>query len=208
MREMAQGVRKMIFLRYESFKEYTRYYQVTSLLMLLNVLYFIFISFNGGSTNLLTLIKYGALFNHPDFTNEYWRYFTSMFIHIGFAHLLFNCFALFLFSPPLEKMLGKIKFLILYIGSGLIGSLISMQLIGDLAVSAGASGAIYGIFGALVFISLYRRHLIDDQSRKTLYIILVIGIIHSLISPAINYFAHFGGFIGGVLWFWLLEQKK
>jgi rhomboid protease GluP len=198
----------MIFLRYESFREYLRLYPITSALLFINILLFIIMSFSGGTRNTQTLIDYGAMFNHPDYSGQIWRYFSSMFIHIGFDHLLFNSFALFLFSPPLERILGKVKFLVVYIGSGVAGNLASVLLLTSITVSAGASGAIYGVFGAFVFITLYRKRLIDAQSKKTLYIILVIGVIHSLFNPAVNIYAHFGGFIGGILLFSMLHKER
>lgn len=198
----------MIFLRYESFREYLRLYPITSTLLFINILVFIIMSFSGGSKNTQTLIEFGAMIHHPEHSGEIWRYISSMFIHIGFDHLLFNSFALFLFSPPLERILGKLKFLIVYIGSGIAGNLLSVLVITSVTVSAGASGAIYGVFGAFVFISLYRKRLIDAQSRKTLYIILIIGVIHSLFNPAVNIYAHFGGFIGGILLFSMLHKDR
>lgn len=197
----------MIFLRYESFRQYLRLYPVTSTLLFINVLLFIIMSFSGGSKNPQTLIEFGAMFHHPEFSGQIWRYFTSMFIHIGFDHLLFNSFALFLFSPPLERILGKLKFLVVYIGSGIAGNILSVLLITSVTVSAGASGAIYGVFGAFIFISLYRKRLMDEQSRKTLYIILIIGVIHSIFNPVVNIYAHFGGFIGGILLFSMLHKE-
>lgn len=198
----------MIFIRRESFRQYLRLYPVTSLLLGLNIVMFIVLSFSGGSQNLFNLIQFGAIIKYPGQAVEYWRYFTSIFLHIGFDHLLFNGIALFLFAPPLERMLGRLKYGALYIGSGLAGNVLSVPFLSAVTVSAGASGAIYGVFGGLIYMSRHRRWMIDAQSRKMLYIILIIGVIHSLINPAINTLAHLGGFIGGYLLFSLFHKVR
>jgi membrane associated rhomboid family serine protease len=133
-----------------------------------------------------------------------WRYFTSTFLHIGFEHLLFNCFALYKFAPPLERMLGAVKYAIFYMGSGYIGSLASDVFHTSNYVSAGASGAVYGIYAAYLFLALFRKHVLDEQSSKVITIIIIMGVVYSIIVPHVNLLAHLGGFLGGAILFALL----
>lgn len=193
----------MIFVRYEDWRSYLKYYPVTTLLIIANIIMFLVLSFNGGSTNTMTLIQFGALLNE----GEGWRYITSMFLHHGFEHLLFNCFALLVFAPPLERLLGWWRYLVLYVLSGIIGNVLTVAYynrVDELLLSVGASGAIYGVYGAFLYVAIFQRRIIDESSRKTLYAMLIFGVIFSLISPNVNWLGHFGGLIGGFFVYGLL----
>lgn len=96
----------MIFVRYENWKSYLRYYPVTSLLLVINLVMFVITSLDGGSRNPVTLLKYGALSDLPQFVDQAWRYFTAMFLHNGFDHVLFNGFALLVFVPRWRESWG------------------------------------------------------------------------------------------------------
>ncbi len=186
----------MIFIRSENWKSYLRLYPVTSLLLLANIIMFLVLSFNGGSTNNETLYRFGALVTE----GESYRYVTAMFLHSGFDHLLFNSFALLVFAPPLERLMGWWRYTLLYFLSGIVGNVLSSLYDAQLdkvVISVGASGAIYGVYGAFLYIAVFQRKLIDDDSRKTLYAMLVFGIISSFIVANVNWMAHVGGLIGG-----------
>ncbi|WP_339821181.1 rhomboid family intramembrane serine protease [Paenibacillus sp. FSL R7-0216] len=190
----------MIFIRYENWRSYLRYYPVTCLLLAANIIMFIVLAVNGGSTNPYTLLKFGALTNIPELAGESWRLISSMFLHRGFDHLFSNSFAILVFAPPLERLLGWWRYALLYLGSGLVGNLISMgiyQVGADVHISVGASGAVYGVYGAFLYIALLQRNLMDESSRKTLYSLLIIGVIYSVLVPQINLAAHLGGLVGG-----------
>ncbi len=201
----------MIFLRYESFREYLRFYPVTSILLLINIVMFILLSLDGGSTNEATLLKYGAMTNLPFFTGGYELYvrmLSAMFLHIGFQHLLFNCFAIFVFAPPLERLLGHVKYGIFYIVSGLAGNVLSFLLNPDIYLEAGASGAIYGIYASFLYLILFRKSMLDLQSRKTVQVILIIGVVYTIIVPQVSLLGHLGGFIGGFLTFHMMFNQS
>ncbi|WP_059054216.1 rhomboid family intramembrane serine protease [Paenibacillus senegalimassiliensis] len=190
----------MIFLRYENWRSYLRYYPVTCLILAANIAMFIVLWLNGGSTNPETLVKYGAMVDFGPFAAEQWRLFTAMFLHNGFNHLFSNSFAILVFAPPLERMLGHWRYALLYLGSGLVGNAISMgvyRLDSTLHISVGASGAVYGVYGAFLYIALFQRQLMDTSSRKTLYSLLMVGGVYSLLIPQINLAAHLGGLVGG-----------
>lgn len=198
----------MIFVRYESFRKYIKFYPVTSLLLLANIVMFIIMTFDGGSTNGATLMKYGAMYNDYQFATEYWRYFTAMFLHIGFEHLLFNCFALFVFAPPLERLLGSWQYGIFYLVSGLFGNVISEVMTSYVHMSAGASGAIYGIYGAYLFIALLQRSMLDQASRQTIYTLLAMGIVFSFVATGVNVWAHLGGLLTGFVLYGLIRKLR
>lgn len=187
----------MIFVRYESFGQYIRLYKVTSIVLLINTILF-------G----VSLFAKSELFDIAELRHwaphhmELWRYVTSVFLHNGFDHFLFNSFAIFVFAPPLEFMLGKGRYALLYLGSGIFGNLISMIAYNDsLVQSVGASGAIYGLYGAYLFLVLFRRQSLDPQSRKTVVLFLALGAIYTVAYPAINWAAHLGGLAGGLIIF-------
>ncbi|RXZ82263.1 rhomboid family intramembrane serine protease [Paenibacillaceae bacterium] len=210
----------MVFLRYESFRSYLRLYPVTSVLLAINLIMFLLTEFMGGSTDNETLYRFGAFsqwIGDPYGFEEPWRYITSQFLHIGWQHLLFNCFSLLVFAPPLERLLGKVKYLLLYLVCGIGGNLLSAYVTASkwsegtmpiIHLSAGASGAIYGVFGAYLYLALLRKHTLDDASRKTVFTILIIGLIYSILMPSINIMAHIGGCFTGFMLHGLLARRK
>ena len=190
----------MIFVRYENWRSFIKFYPVSTLLIAANVILFIVVALNGGTTDTMTLLRFGALTNAEGFSDQIWRILASMFLHAGFSHLLFNCFALIVFAPPMERLLGSIRYFLLYMVSGILSNVISIgyyDRMGELLLSVGASGAIYGIYGAFVYVALLQKNLLDESSRKTLYALLIFGIIYSLISDNVNWVGHFGGLISG-----------
>ncbi|GGG15425.1 rhomboid family intramembrane serine protease [Paenibacillus abyssi] len=200
----------MIFLRYESFRSYLRLYPVTSAILAVNLVLFALLELMGGSTNTLNLIRFGAFIQFPGNPwglEEPWRYVSSQFLHIGWEHLLFNCFSILVFAPPLEKLLGSAKYAVFYLLCGISGNVFSAFLNTGPGLSAGASGAIYGVFGAYLHLAVLRKYSLDEASRKTVYTILIFGVIYSIIVPGINIWAHIGGAVGGFALFGLFARK-
>lgn len=192
----------MIFIRYENWKSYLKYYPVTSLILAINVIMFCIVSFNGGTGDVYNLLHFGAVASEPPYSQDWWRYFSAIFLHQGFDHLLFNCFAILVFAPPLERVLGWWKYALLYLASGALGNVLSMAFyrhVIEQTVSVGASGAIYGVYGAFLYIAVFQRHLMDEGSRKTLYVLLLVGVIFSFSMSNINWMGHLGGLAGGFL---------
>jgi membrane associated rhomboid family serine protease len=152
-----------------------------------------------GSTR--ELVRLGGLVPaYVTLQHEYWRMVTSTFLHGGFLHLLFNMWALWVLGDYVESILGHVKFLLLYVVSGLAGSVLVVMASPDFQVTVGASGAIFGIFGALaLYAFLYRNR--DFQARALLgnvIFLLVINLAISFWGSGISWQGHVGGLIGGV----------
>jgi rhomboid protease GluP len=163
----------------------------------------------GGSTDVDVLLRMGAKFTPLIAAGEYWRLFTSMFLHVGVMHLAFNGYALFVIGIELERLLGPGRFLAVYLLSGLFGSLASYALSSSLA--AGASGAIFGIIGALAaFFLVHRERLGAWGSRRlgNIGIVIVLNLVWGFSQPGrIDNLAHVGGLLAGVALGWALAPR-
>lgn len=145
------------------------------------------------------IYTFGVGYNLLVALGEYWRLLTPVFLHRDLMHCLFNSFALVIFGPALEQMIGRTRFLLAYIGAGIAGN-IGTFLIEPLDyLHLGASGAIYGLFGMYIFMVAFRKHLIDSSSSQMIMTILIIGVLMSLVGRNINIIAHLAGFAGGFL---------
>jgi rhomboid protease GluP len=166
-------------------------------LLAAQIVMFLFLEFKGGSENTLTLIEYGAKFNPFIFGGEWWRFITPIFLHIGLLHLLMNSFALYYLGPMVEKMYGSIRFLFIYLFSGFTGVLGSFLF--SPTVSAGASGAIFGCFGALLYLGNIHRQLFLRTMGYNIIAVIMVNLIFGFVVPGIDNAGHIGGLVGGYL---------
>ncbi len=125
---------------------------------------------------------------------QYYRLLTSAFLHVSFVHILFNMVALLIVGSPVEAALGRVRFLTLYILAALGGSVASYLFSNPLAVGVGASGAIFGLFGAFFIIARSRR---SDTSG--ILVLIGINLVFSFTDRLIDWRAHVGGLIVGVV---------
>ena len=121
-----------------------------------------------------------------------------MFLHGGLVHLLFNCYALYVIGSQVESFLGKFKFLVIYLVAGISGALFSMIFGGNYA-SIGASGAIFGLMGALVYFGYHYRVYLGNVVRSQIIPLIVLNLALGFFVTGIDNFAHIGGLIGGTL---------
>jgi len=184
------------------------------ILMGVNVLLFILMELDGGSANIATLIRYGAVSHHLIFTmGEYHRLITPIFLHIGLMHLMFNGMSMILFGMRAEKYFGHIKFLIIYIVSGVAGNL-AMVLASEFALGAGASGSIYGLMGALFAFTKLRKKNVENFRASTLGIMIGVGILMGFTMnqlpdmPNVGNAAHIGGLVAGLVLGYFLAGKE
>lgn len=171
----------------------------------INIVVFLLMTLAGGSTNQSVLIAFGAKVNSLIREGQVWRLFTSMFIHIGILHLAFNLYALWSIGSLTERWFGRRRFLMIYIISGIGGSLASF--IFSPALSAGASGAIFGLLGALLHYSYKRPHLWKSGLGMNLVIIILVNFGFGLSQPGIDNFAHLGGLLTGTTLSFILSIR-
>lgn len=156
-------------------------------------------------------LAWGANFGPATQDGQWWRLFTALFIHFGVVHLALNMWALWDVGRLLERIYGRARFALVYGGSGLLGNLTSLVLNGNQAVSGGASGAVFSLYGALlVFLWRERRQLEPGEFRwlfgaATVFSLLMLGM--GWLVPGIDNAAHGGGFLGGILWGSLLARR-
>ncbi len=182
----------------EVFKEKTPY--VTYALLFINVLLFIFMYlFGDGSEDIPTLVKFGALAKDLVIMGQYHRLITSAFLHIGVIHLVFNMYALYVLGKDIESYFGSIKYSIIYFISALTGSLLSMIYMSDYSVSAGASGAIFGLMGSLLYFGYNYRVTLNNSITKQILPIIFLNLLIGFTSSGINNYAHIGGLLGGYI---------
>ncbi len=146
------------------------------------------------------LIAFGAKVNRYIAGGQFWRLFTANFLHVSLMHLLFNTYALWQLGPEVERVYGRTRFLILYLLAAMYGATASYAWGGEL--SAGASGAIFGLVGTLAAYFLRYRDLFGRRGRAYLSNMLVIVVVNLLIgvsTPGIDNWGHIGGLISGFL---------
>ena len=169
----------------------------TYLFMAVQILVFFLLEAKGGSTNTETLIEYGAKYNPLILAGEWWRFFTPIFLHIGFIHLAMNTLALFYLGSDVERIFGRLRFLWIYIFSGFAGCVASFVFSSNL--SAGASGAIFGCFGALLFLGVSNPKLFFRTMGMNVIVLIGINLVFGFTVPGIDNAGHLGGLAGGFL---------
>lgn len=153
----------------------------------------------GGSQNQETLRRLGAQVNPLVALGELWRLVAAMFLHIGLQHILFNGWALFSVGRDVEAMYGSVWFTVIYLMTGLAGN-IAYYWLGDTILSAGASGAVFGLIGAETAFFLTNRALfgkLGSQRLGNLGVLIAINLVFGFTIPGINNTAHLGGLIMG-----------
>lgn len=169
----------------------------TYIILALNVLLFLWLELQGGSTDTEVLIEYGAKYNPAIIDGQWWRIISSMFLHIGLLHVLMNMLALHIVGNVVERIFGNVRFLMIYFISGIVGGVTSFAL--SPQVAAGASGAIFGLFGALLFFGLKHKRIFFQTMGRNVIAIIGFNIVFGLAVPQIDNGAHIGGLIGGFL---------
>ena len=188
----------------------------TILLIAINVIVFFALSFFGMTEDAEYMLEHGAMYVPYMLEGEgYYRLFTSMFLHFGIDHLANNMVMLGAIGWNLEYEIGKIKFLIIYLGSGLAGNILSAfgdLMTGEYAVSAGASGAVFGIIGALLYVVIRNKGQIGTISGRGLVFMVILSLYYGFTSSGVDNLAHIGGliagFVLGVLLFWKRNRTR
>lgn len=175
---------------------------VTYALLAINILLFIIMVFVSGDGiygfQTETLVKFGGNVKSLVLNGEYWRLIASAFLHDGFLHLICNMYALYVLGIQLENFFGKTRFAIIYLFSAITGNLLSLVFADPNVVSIGASGAIFGLFGSLLYFGYYYRVYLGTVLRTQIVPVILINLLFGIVTPGIDNTAHIGGLIGGV----------
>lgn len=179
-------------------KRFVRQPLLTYAFLSAQILLFILMTFNGGSTNTNTLIEYGAKFNPFIVSGQWWRLIMPMFLHIGWMHLLINSVVLYFLGIQLENYFGHLRFGLIYLLSGFAGNVASFAF--NSSISAGASTAIFGLFGAsLVLGKIYPYNPVVQQMARNFVVLIGINLVFGFLDSSIDLSGHIGGLVGGYL---------
>jgi rhomboid protease GluP len=179
---------------------------VTHFLLLANCVVFLSMLLFGaglGHSNSGVQLQWGANFGPATQDGQWWRLVSALFIHFGVLHLLLNMWALWDIGRLVERLFGSRRFALIYLGSGVVGNLLSLVVQGNQAISGGASGAIFSLYGALlVFLWRERRQVEPKEFRwlfggALLFTVLMLGF--GFVMPGIDNSAHGGGLLAGLL---------
>lgn len=176
---------------------------VVQSLLIMNVIWFLYMTTAGVSLynpDPMMLVRFGALYGPLVYAGESWRLLSCMFVHIGILHIGFNMFVLYMIGRDLEVLYGHLAFLWIYLFSGLCGAFASL-FFHPYSLTAGASGAIFGVAGAAISFYLRLRQPVLKNVflrwRNSLLAFIAYNIVFGLLIPGIDIFAHFGGLIAG-----------
>jgi len=181
----------------EVFKPKTPY--ITYILIFISFLIFLLMNmFGNGSYDNVTLLNFGALYSPLVRVGQYYRLISVTFVHVGIFHLFFNMYALYILGSQLESLYGRLRFIIIYLFSAITGSLLSMAFTGD-TISAGASGAIFGLLGSMLYFGHYYRVFLGNIVKSQIIPIILLNLMIGFMIPGIDQSAHLGGLAGGLL---------
>lgn len=184
---------------------------LNNLMVLINVVVYFVLESIGTTTDSMFMLSHGAFYLPAVQENgEIYRFFTCMFIHFGFSHLFSNMVVLFFLGDNLERAVGKVKYLLIYILSGLGASFVSCffyYYTGENVVAGGASGAIFGVVGALIYIVTANRGKLEDLDSYRLIIFAFFSLYSGFTSSGVDNAAHVGGFVLGIILGRLLYKK-
>jgi len=176
-----------------------------------NLAIFLLMALAGGSTNESTLMAFGVKSNPAIAQGEWWRFITPIFIHIGMLHLFFNSYALWIVGPQVEKLYGPARFVILYLLTGIAGVCASYFYHPE-TISAGASGAIFGLFGVLLVFGVRYRNSIPPFFKRAVGTgvlpVIIINLIIGFTIRIVDNSAHIGGLLAGAALAALVPYQK
>lgn len=154
--------------------------------------------FGNGPSDASVLIELGANAGYYTKHGELYRLFTCIFLHAGFIHIICNMYSLYVIGPQVESFFGKLKYLFIFVFSGICGSILSLAFAGDNLVSVGASGAIFGLLGAICYFGYHYRVYLGNVLKSQIIPVIIINLLVGFFATGIDNFAHIGGLIGGV----------
>ncbi len=185
---------------------------VNTALVIINVMVFFGMSFIGSTENVEFMLEHGAMFVPYVLENgQFYRFFTCMFLHFGFMHLMGNMVVLMFLGDNVERAVGKVKFILIYLLGGLfgsIGSFVYALLYNPGIVSAGASGAIFAIIGALLWLVIRNKGKLEDMTTLRMCVLIAYALYNGITSENVDMAAHLFGLVGGFLAAIVLYRKN
>jgi rhomboid protease GluP len=192
----------------ERFKIYYKKYPITTIILIINTIMVFVTMFVGGFNN-PTLTKLGALVPSRVIEDgEYYRLFTKMFLHGGIIHFLANSIFLFYLGSFFERLMGRWKYILIYLLSGLGAGLLITWLGEENGVTIGASGALFGVLGSLLVLTYIKKEWFHPAFISSIRSITIINIIFTFVIPNISVYGHLGGFITGALIIYFITPDK
>ena len=164
---------------------------ITYILIFINILFYVLSIISNSFYNSMVLNPSKIL------NGEYYRLLSCIFMHGGIIHLLCNMYCLYVIGPQVESFFGKIKYIVIYLLSGIIGSLMSLSITNS--ISLGASGAIFGLLGSILYFGYHYRVYLSQAIKSQIIPIIVLNLFLGFILNGVDNAAHIGGLIGGVL---------
>lgn len=173
------------------------------LMVIINLGVFLVLELLGDTQDVAFMLEHGAMYPpYIEHGGEYYRLFTSMFLHFGMEHVLYNMLLLLFAGDMLEQQVGVWKYLVIYLGGGVAGNVLSLWnslILGDDFVSAGASGAVFAVVGALVYIVIRSRGKAKGINGRDVCIMAVLSLVEGFQSIGVDAWAHLGGAAGGFI---------
>lgn len=185
-----------MFIRTESFQQFIKLYPAVSILLLVNIIMFLLSSLPIFPDFLI--LKKLAGFNHGIAAGEWWRLVTPIFLHGSFSHLLFNCFSMVILAPALETLLGRLKFCLFFMATGIVAN-IATYIINPLSfIHVGSSNAILGMLGFYLFMAVLHKKNMSRQNAITIYSLTALAVIMTFTRPETNLIGHLSGLAAGI----------
>lgn len=186
-----------MFTRTESLRDFIRLYPIISCIIIIHILLYLLTALPVFPSRFIFEQLSGV--NLYIVNGDYWRLVTPIFMHAGFAHMLFNSFSLVLFGPALEQLLGRTKFILLYLATGIAANIATLILEPLTYTHVGSSGAIFGLFGFYISITMFRKAMMSRENSQTIMTIAIIAVIMTFVQSNINITAHIFGMLSGFL---------
>lgn len=184
----------------------------TVALIVINIVVFFILTMFGDTEDAVFMLQHGVMYEPYIIEgHEYYRIFTCLFLHFGITHLLNNMVLLGALGWNLELEIGKVRFVIIYFASGIIGNIVSLfydLTLEQPAVSAGASGAIFGLMGALLYVVIANRGRLGRLSGRGMLVMVILSLYFGLTSTGVDNLAHIGGLVSGFLLAVLLYRRN
>ncbi|NUF25734.1 rhomboid family intramembrane serine protease [Bombilactobacillus mellis] len=172
----------------------------TYTILLIQVIVFGWEILQGGSENISALVAAGAKVNGLVAQGQWWRLITPIFVHIGWQHILINSLTLYFMGQQLEFLYGPLKFIGLYLLSGIGGNLMSFAFGSSASLSAGASTSLFGLFGLYVTLGLiFRKNEVIRQWAQQFLLLIILNLGTDIFMGGIDIWGHIGGALTGCL---------